>query len=148
MRETTVLSKKITTEDFANDEGIISITRQFDYWGDAETEIMILCFGDESLCLGYHDCKFYEDIYVGDFIDFKATLLKSGNTSRTIKLETFKVATPTWRLGKSEDKNEITFFDEPKLISEGTSILVVKKELQRGVQPDGEIKDPFMDLDD
>src|SRR5699024_10422108 len=120
-----ILNKKITTEDFANDQGIISITRQFDYWGDVETEIMILCFGDESLCLGYHDAEFYEDIYIGDHIDFKATLLQSGNTSRTIQLETYKVATPTWRLGnKNVSKNEVTFFEKPKLIGKGMSVLV------------------------
>lgn len=146
MRETAVLHKKITTEDFANDLGIISITRQFDYWGDVETEIMILCFGDESLCLGYHDAEFYEDVYLGDHVEFKATLLESGNTSRTIRLETYKVATPTWRLDPKADKALVTYFDEPKLIAKGTSILVVKKDLQRGVQPDGEIVNPWREL--
>lgn len=148
MREVAVLSKKISSEDFANDQGIISITRQFDYWGDVETEIMILCFGDESLCLGYRDAKFYEDIYIGDHIDFRATLLESGNTSRTIKLETFKVATPTWRIeGKECSPNAMTYFDEPKLIAEGVSKLVVKKQLQRGVQPDGIVNDPWVEVD-
>ncbi len=147
MRETAVLNKKITTEDFANDQGIISITRQFDYWGDVETEIMILCFGDESLCLGYHDAEFFEDVYLGDYLAFKATLIKSGTTSRTIKLETYKMATPTWRLDPSADKKLMTYYEEPKLISQGTSILVVKKELQRGVQPDGTVKDAWRELE-
>lgn len=148
MRTVAELHKKITTEDFANEQGIISITRQFDFWGDAETEIMILCFGDESLCLGYYDCKFDEDIYVGDHILFRATLIKSGNTSRTIQLETFKEATPTWRIkGEGVSKNEITYFDEPKKIASGTSVLVVKKEQHRGEQPDGIVKNPWRELE-
>ncbi len=147
MRKSAFLNKKISTEDFANDQGIISITRQFDYWGDAETEVMILETGDESLCLGYHDCEFFEDIYVGDFVEFRATLLKGGNTSRTIGLETYKIATPTWRIEEGADKSLMTYFDEPKLVGKGTSILVVKKELQRGVQPDGTVKDPWKEIE-
>ncbi|AYD40497.1 beta-alanyl-CoA:ammonia lyase [Clostridium fermenticellae] len=147
MRETAVLNKKISTEDFANDRGIINVTRQFDYWGDVETEIMILCFGDESLCLGYHNAEFYEDVYLGDYLEFKATLIKSGNTSRTIRLETYKIATPTWRINKGNVPKELmTYFEKPKLIAEATSILVVKKELQRGEQPDGIIRDPWREV--
>jgi 3-aminobutyryl-CoA ammonia-lyase len=143
------LSKKITTEDFANAQDIISITRQFDYWGDVETEIMILCFGDESLCRGYNNAKFYEDIYIGDQIDFKATLIKSGNTSRTVKLETYKVATMAKRLGKEDvSATEVIYFDEPKLIAEANSTLVVRKEQQRGIQPDGIVKDPWREVAD
>jgi 3-aminobutyryl-CoA ammonia-lyase len=149
MRETAVLSKKITTEDFANALDIISVTRQFDFWGDVETEVMILCFGDESLCRGYYDAKFYEDIYVGDQIDFKATLIKSGNTSRTIKLETFKVATLAKRLGNAAVSGSgMVYFDQPKLIAESISILVVRKEQQRGTQPDGTVKNPWRELED
>lgn len=149
MRNTAILSKKITTEDFANSQDIISITRQFDYWGDAETEVMILCFGDESLCLGYNNAKFYEDIYIGDQIDFKATLIKSGNTSRTIKLETYKIATMAKRLEKENSSAiEMVYFDKPKLIAEASSVLVVRKEQHRGVQPDGIVQDPWRELED
>ncbi|MHC1761215.1 MAG: beta-alanyl-CoA:ammonia lyase [Negativicutes bacterium] len=149
MRETAVLSKKISTEDFANALDIISVTRQFDYWGDVETEIMILCFGDESLCRGYYNAKFYEDIYLGDQIDFKATLIKSGNTSRTVKLETYKVATMAKRLGKENASDyEMVYFEEPKLIADSISILVVRKERHRGVQPDGIIQNPWREVKD
>ena len=39
------------------------------------------------------------------------------------------------------------YFEEPKLISEGTVVLVVKKELQRGEQPDSAVIDPWRELD-
>lgn len=63
MRKEAVLSYKMTTADANNPGGIVPIGRQFDMWGDAETELMILNDGDESLCLGYSNVKFYEDIY-------------------------------------------------------------------------------------
>lgn len=148
MRNTSVLSLKITTADGANQEGVISVGRQFDFWGDAETEIMILNDGDESLCLGYNDVHFYEDIYVGDQIEFKATLIKKGNTSRTLKLETFKIATPAKRIGMKDAKDsDMHYYEEPKLIAEGNVVLVVRKELQRGRQPNGIVKDPWKEIE-
>ncbi|MCR2043008.1 beta-alanyl-CoA ammonia-lyase [Anaerosalibacter massiliensis] len=149
MRDTSVLSYKITTADGANQEGIISVGRQFDFWGDAETELMILNDGDESLCLGYKDVHFYDDIYVGDQIEFKATMARIGNTSRTLKLETFKIATPSKRIGIKDAKDsDMYYYDEPKLISEGSVVLVVRKELQRGRQPDGIIRNPWKEIAD
>ena len=148
MRTEAFLSYKMTTADANNPEGVIPVGRQFDFIGDVETELMILNDGDESLCLGYNDVKFMEDAYVGDQLDFKATMVKVGNTSRTCLIQTFKVATPAKRLGIEGAKDgDMYYFDEPKLITEGNVTLVVKKELQRGVQPDGTVKDPWKAID-
>lgn len=147
MRKVSVLSYNMTTADANDPSGIVPIGRQFDFIGDAETELMILNDGDESLCLGYDDVKFYEDVYVGDQLDFKATLLKVGNSSRTCLIQTYKVATPAKRLGIEGAKDsDMFYYAEPKLITEGTVTLVVKKEYQRGVQPDGTVKDPWKEL--
>ncbi|WP_336296880.1 beta-alanyl-CoA:ammonia lyase [Clostridium aestuarii] len=125
------------------------IGRQFDFIGDVETEEMILVDGDESLCLGYHDVKCYKDIYVGDMVDFKATLTKVGNTSRDCKIEVFKLATPAFREGKTDCKpGDMVWFDEPVLCTEGNVRLVVKKHLQRGEQPDGLVINPWCPLED
>lgn len=148
MRTEAFLSYKMTTADANNPEGVIPVGRQFDFIGDVETELMILNDGDESLCLGYNNVKFMEDAYVGDQLDFKATMVKVGNTSRTCLIQTFKVATPAKRLGIEGAKDgDMYYFDEPKLITEGNVILVVKKELQRGAQPDGIVKDPWKAID-
>ncbi|AEB75077.1 hotdog fold domain-containing protein [Clostridium botulinum] len=147
MRKVSVLSYRMTTADANNPQGIVPIGRQFDFWGDAETELMILNDGDESLCLGYNDVSFKEDIFVGEQLDFKATLIKVGNTSRTCRVQTFKVASPAKRIGIEGAKDtDMFYYDEPKLVGEGTVVLVVKKELQRGQQPDGIIVDPWKDI--
>ncbi|KEI00477.1 beta-alanyl-CoA:ammonia lyase [Clostridium botulinum] len=148
MRKVSVLSYRMTTADSNNPQGIVPIGRQFDFWGDAETELMILNDGDESLCLGYNDVSFKEDIFVGEQLDFKATLIKVGNTSRTCRVQTFKVASPAKRIGIEGAKDtDMFYYDKPKLVGEGTVVLVVKKELQRGQQPDGIIVDPWKDID-
>ncbi|MCY6483828.1 beta-alanyl-CoA:ammonia lyase [Clostridium aestuarii] len=149
MRKVSFLSYNMTTADANNPDGLVPIGRQFDFIGDVETEEMILVDGDESLCLGYHDVKCYKDIYVGDMVDFKATLTKVGNTSRDCKIEVFKLATPAFREGKTDCKQgDMVWFNEPVLCTEGNVRLVVKKHLQRGEQPDGLVIDPWCPLED
>ena len=60
-RKVSYLSYNMTTADANNQDGLVPFGRQWDFIGDVETEQMILNDGDESLCLGYHDCKIYED---------------------------------------------------------------------------------------
>lgn len=148
MRTTCFLSYTMTTADANNQRGVVPIGRQFDFLGDAETELMILCDGDESLCLGYDEVKFFNEVYVGDHMSYHATLLKKGNTSRLCRVQAFKLATPAFRLGVKDAKiTDMIWFDEPLLVSDGTVTLVVKKERQRGEQPDGVVKTPWLKLD-
>ncbi len=148
MRKVSFLSYNMTTADSNTPDGVIPVGRQFDFIGDVETEQMILNDGDESLCLGYTGVKMFEEAYVGDMLDFKATMLNVGNTSRDCLIQTYKVATPASRMGIKDAKpGDMHWFDEPKLITEGTVRLVVRKHLQRGEQPDGLVKDPWRELD-
>lgn len=143
-RKTSYLSYNMTTADANNQDGLVPFGRQWDFIGDVETEQMILNDGDESLCLGYRDCKIYENAYVGDMMEYKATMVHVGNTSRDCKIEVFKLATPAYRAGKTDYKSgDMVWFDEPVLCTEGMVRLVVKKHLQRGEQPDGLVKDPW-----
>ncbi|MDY4128428.1 beta-alanyl-CoA:ammonia lyase [Peptostreptococcus porci] len=149
MRKESVLCYNMTTFDANNIEGIVPVGRQFDFWGDAETELMILNDGDESLCLGYKNVKFFDSIYVGDQMNFKATLLEVGNSARTCKVQSFRVATSAKRLGVDGAKDgDMVYYDEPQLVGEGTVTLVVRKHLQRGNQPDGLIEDPWADIEE
>ncbi len=148
-RKVSYLSYNMTTADAPNPDGLIPFGRQFDFIGDVETEQMILVDGDESLCLGYTDVVIHEDVYVGDMVDYKAVLTHVGNTSRDCRIEVYKLATRADRAGKKDCKpGDMIWFDEPVLCTEGNVRLVVKKELQRGEQPDGLVKDPWRPLDD
>ena len=127
------------------------VGRQFDFIGDVETEEMILVDGDESLCLGYTGVEVYKDVYVGDMMEYKATLTHIGNTSRDCHIEVFKLATPAYREGNAKEDclpGEMVWFDEPVLCSAGNVRLVVKKHLQRGEQPDGTVAEPWADNED
>lgn len=148
-RKVSYLSYNMTTADAGNPEGLVPFGRQFDFIGDVETEQMILNDGDESLCLGYHEVKIYEDVFVGDMMEYKATMTKVGNTSRDCRIEVYKLATPAFRAGKQNCRpGDMVWFEEPRLCTEGNVRLVVKKQLQRGEQPDGLVKEPWRALED
>jgi 3-aminobutyryl-CoA ammonia-lyase len=148
-RKVSYLSYNMTTADAANPDGLVPFGRQFDFIGDVETEQMILNDGDESLCLGYHDVVIHHDVYVGDMMEYKATMTHVGNTSRDCRIEVYKLATTAERAGKAGARpGDMVWFDEPLLCTEGNVRLVVKKHLQRGEQPDGTVVDPWRELDD
>jgi 3-aminobutyryl-CoA ammonia-lyase len=106
--------------------------------GFKEPEQMILVDGNESLCLGYTDVRAHENVYVGDMMEYKATLTHVGNTSRDCRIEVLKLATPAARAGRKNCRpGDMVWFREPVLCTEGNVRLVVKRELQRGRQPDG-----------
>lgn len=149
MRSEATLSYNLSFTDTGSADGIIPIGRQFDFIGDVETEVMILNDGDESLCLGYTNVKSYEDLYVGDMIDVKATMTHIGKSARDCLVQTFKVATLAERMGIKDAKpGQMVWFDEPKLVTEGNVRLIVRPHLQRGAQPDGIVKDPWREIDD
>lgn len=144
-RKVSFLSYNMTTKDAADSDGRIPVGRQFDFIGDVETEQMILNDGDESLCLGYHDVEIYEDVYVGDMMEYKATMTHVGNSSRDCLVEVFKLASPD---KKNDKPGQMIWYEEPILCSKGNVRLVVKKHLQRGLQPDGIVKEPWIELED
>ena len=148
-RKVSYLSYIMTTADANNPDGLVPFGRQFDFIGDVETEQMILNDGDESLCLGYHDVEIYEDIFVGDMMEYKATMTHVGGTSRDCRIEVYKLATPAARAGRTDcNPGDMVWFDKPVLCTEGNVRLVVKKHLQRGEQPDGLVENPWRPLED
>ncbi len=149
MRKVSYLSYNMTTADANDPSGIVPVGRQFDFIGDVETEEMILVDGDESLCLGYTGVEVFEDVYVGDMMEYKATLTNIGNTSRDCEIEVMKLATSAVRAGvEGAKQGDMIWYDEPVLCSKGNVRLVVKKHLQRGEQPDGKVENPWFENED
>jgi 3-aminobutyryl-CoA ammonia-lyase len=143
-----VLSYNMTTADATNPRGVVPVGRLFDFLGDAETEILILYDGDESLCISYEDIEFYEEVYVGDQLEFHAELESVGKTSRRVRAMTYKLATPAARLNiPGAKEGDMVWFDEPKLVSQSVGTFIVAKERQRGEQPDGIVHNPWRALD-
>jgi hypothetical protein len=60
-------------------------------FGDLETEIAIREGGDEGLCVAYEYVEFLVPLFVGDFVEGRASGGSIGRTSRRIDLELHRV---------------------------------------------------------
>lgn len=148
MRTESYLDVNLSTADASTPDGIVHVGVFFDIGGDAETEVMILNDGDESLSLNYNNIEFFEDMYVGDMVSFRSYLTGAGNSSRDVVIEGYKLATPASRAGKVNAKpGDMVWFDEPRLIARETCRAIIRKEQQRGRQPSGIVEDPWFELE-
>lgn len=147
-RQVSFLSYNMTTKDSNSPDGKIPLGRQFDFIGDVETELMILNDGDESLCLGYHDVEILEDVYIGDMMEYRATMTNVGNSSRDCRIEAYKLASAKKITDPEAKEGDMIWHETPILCTQGNVRLVVKKHLQRGEQPTGEVLDPWRELED
>ncbi|AWI05100.1 hotdog domain-containing protein [Clostridium drakei] len=124
--------------------GVMKPNKHLDIYGDVGTELCVLQDGDESLFAGYEKVEFLKPVYEGDYIECHGRIIKVGNSSRKCQFETYKVATPARRNGKLDSKvNDVDVLDPPVLVARAIGTLVVKKNCQRGVQPDGVIKNKW-----
>ena len=71
--------------------GLIAGAKVMEIFGDLETEIAIREGGDEGLCAGYEFVEFLEPLFVGDFIEAKATVVAAKGRRRSVDLELFRV---------------------------------------------------------
>lgn len=148
MRTESTLDLNLSTADASTHDGVVHFGRFFDIGGDAETEVVILNDGDESLSLNYNNIKLIEPMYVGDMIQFRSYITKQGNTSRDFVIEAYKLATPAFRAGiQGARPGDMIWFEHPRLIATETCRAIVKKEAQRGRQPDGIIENPWFELE-
>ncbi|MBE6063787.1 hotdog domain-containing protein [Clostridium cochlearium] len=124
--------------------GVVQPNKHLDIYGDLGTELCVLKDGDESLFLGYDYVEFLAPVYEGDYIECRGKVVKLGNSSRTCEFETYKVATPALRNGKENAAvNDVDVLDPPVLVAKAKGTLIVKKNLQRGDQPEGIIKNKW-----
>ncbi|HET7379156.1 MAG TPA: hypothetical protein VFJ24_03850, partial [Gaiellales bacterium] len=55
-------------------------------FGDIVTELAVRTDGDEGLFAGYEKVEFLAPLYGGDFVRATGTIVRMGNTSRTVDL--------------------------------------------------------------
>ncbi|PLX19245.1 MAG: 3-aminobutyryl-CoA ammonia lyase, partial [Candidatus Muiribacterium halophilum] len=80
------------------------------------------------LFVAYDDVQFTAPVFAGDYIEAKGYIEKSGNSSRTMVFEAYKVITSA----KIEDQpSACDVLDEPVLVCKAHGTCVVPKDLQR-----------------
>ncbi len=96
---------RLAPKDAHYSGGLVAGAKILELFGDAATK---LCLREtrgrsEGLLRAYQGVEFLKPVYTGDTIEVVATIIKIGNTSRTMKFEAYKVGTNrilmTWAVG-------------------------------------------------
>ena len=96
-------------------------------FGDLITEIAVITDGDEGLFVGYSSVEFTAPVYAGDFIEATATVVRIGNTSRTVEFEARKVVASRYDVSPSA----ADALDEPVVVCRATGTTVIPREHSR-----------------
>ena len=96
-------------------------------FGDAATELCIRTDGDEGLFAGYSSVEFLRPLHAGDFVEVRATITRSGSSSRDMAFELVRYARP--RRDISDSAADLV--EGPELAARATGTCVVPVDRQR-----------------
>ena len=122
-----ILRVRMSNADAHYGGNLVDGARIMGLFGDAATELLIRNDGDEGLFRAYDQVDFLAPVYAGDFLEVHATLVSSGNTSRKMTFECYKVIEALPNIGPSAAQ----FLTEPILVASASGTCIVPKALQR-----------------
>jgi 3-aminobutyryl-CoA ammonia-lyase len=96
-------------------------------FGDVATELLIIHDGDEGLFCAYDLVEFLAPIYAGDYIEATGEIVSTGNSSRKMVFEAWKVIAPRPDISASA----ADVLTEPVLVCKASGTCVVPKNCQR-----------------
>lgn len=87
------IRKKLTKKDAHYSGGLVAGAKMLELFGDAATELCLRESNrkDEGLFRAYQSVEFLKPVYSGDTVEVTATIIKVGNTSRTMKFTACKL---------------------------------------------------------
>jgi len=118
---------RMSSHDAHYGGGLVDGAKMLNFFGDVATELLIAFDGDEGLFRAYDSVEFLAPVYAGDYIEAKGKIVSSGNTSRKMEFEAWKVI---------EAKPEISdsaadYLNPPVLVCKASGTCVTPKNLQR-----------------
>jgi 3-aminobutyryl-CoA ammonia-lyase len=117
----------MSTADAHYGGNLVDGARIMGLFGDAATELLIRNDGDEGLFRAYDRVDFLAPVYAGDYLEVIATLVSSGNTSRKMSFECYKVIEAQPNIAPSAAR----VLPERILVASASGTCVVPKDLQR-----------------
>ena len=96
-------------------------------FGDVATELLIINDGDEGLFRAYDNVEFLLPLYAGDYIEVTGWITKTGNTSRKMEFEAYKVIESLPHINPSA----ANVLKERQLVARASGTCIVPKKLQR-----------------
>ena len=123
----TKLRLRLAQHDTHYGGNIIDGAKILALFGDAATELLIRYDGDEGLFRAYDNIEFLAPVYAGDFLEINAQLIKTGNTSREMQFEAWKIISPETSISESA----AAVLDPPILVCKATGVCVTPLDKQR-----------------
>ena len=121
------LRMRLSAADAHYGGNLVDGAHGLEIFGDIVTELAIHTDGDEGLFAGYEKVEFLVPLHAGDFVRAKGTIVRVGNTSRTVDLELWKEITVRPDLSDSA----ADYLDEPVLVTRARGTYVVRTEHSR-----------------
>lgn len=103
---------------------LIDGARILQLFGDAATDLCIQSDGDEGLFRAYESVDFLAPVYAGDFLEIRAEIIQTGNTSRKMKFEAYKVIEAS---RDPQNPSQAQLLEKPLLVVKAIGTCVVKK---------------------
>jgi 3-aminobutyryl-CoA ammonia-lyase len=125
---TAELRVRLSAADVHYGGNLVDGAHGLELFGDIVTELAIRTDGDEGLFAGYEKVEFLAPLYGGDFVRARGTIVRMGNTSRTVELEIWKEITARPEVSDSA----ADLLPEPVLATRARGTYVVRREHQRG----------------
>jgi 3-aminobutyryl-CoA ammonia-lyase len=122
------LRVRLSAADVHYGGNLVDGAHGLELFGDIVTESAVRTDGDEGLFAGYEKVEFLAPLYGGDFVRAKGTIVRMGNTSRTVDLEIWK------EIGVRTDISESAadVLAPPVLATRARGTYVVGRAHQRG----------------
>ncbi len=108
--------------------GLVAGAKIMEFFGDVATELCIRHDGDEGLFAAYDMVEFKSPTYAGDFLEIKGRITRTGNTSRKMEFEAWRVISS---LHDPKNPSAAEVLKEPVLVARASGTCVVPEELQR-----------------
>ena len=126
----TSLKLRMSEHDAHYAGGLVDGARMLGLFGDAATELLIRYDGDEGLFRAYDLVEFLAPVFAGDYIEVKAKIIKTGNTSRQMEFEAYKIISPAPELGETACR----VLKDPLLVcrASGTCVTPLDKQRRKG----------------
>jgi 3-aminobutyryl-CoA ammonia-lyase len=122
------LRVRLSAADVHYGGNLVDGAHGLELFGDIVTELAVRTDGDEGLFAGYEKVEFLAPLYGGDFVRATGTIVRMGNTSRTVDLEIWKeISARTDVSGSAAD-----VLEPPVLATRARGTYVVRREHQRG----------------
>jgi 3-aminobutyryl-CoA ammonia-lyase len=125
---TVELRTRLSAADVHYGGNLVDGAHGLELFGDVVTELAVRTDGDEGLFAGYEKVEFLAPLHGGDFVRAKGTIVRMGNTSRTVHLEVWKEITARPDIsGSAAD-----VLDPPVLATRARGTYVVRVDSRRG----------------